>query len=543
MENEATNFFKNFFQEEPPIHAHLATEGIHALESHEADSISREVSKEEVWINVLKSNAICSPKVSKSIKDSIANISDFMSCSAKPSDSYIWKGLIKAKSRLLDGFGSRIGDGSSTRLWLDAWAGDKPLIEIIEDNVDQVQDINALVSSIIVDSRCHLEGINDICPPEVVNDIMCIPLPCHAQMKDVRIWRAAVNGKYSAKSGYNFLHNSHFTSQPTFPWKDVWKLKCAESVKFFIWLLGNDSLPTNSLRARRGMSASNVCKRCNLSEETALHCLRDCYAARHIWLYFGFGSEPDFFNLDPLTWILTWSGMKESVPGHRNISFLCILYDIWKCRCVWVIEGKPPNLPKFLREVEFNCEYAKNVFMSEDQAKSKDSFLVSWVKPSNGMIKLNTDGSSLGNPGPAGFGGIFRNEDGRWMGGFSGYIGTQTNMFAELTAIKQGLSLAVNKGFLRLLVETDCLEALNLISKGDISTHHLGVIINDIRVLSSRCESISFKHIFREANQCADGLAKIGSKGRHELCVWENPPTEISLALLADLAAICFRRE
>ncbi|KAF7803475.1 Ribonuclease H [Senna tora] len=140
---------------------------------------------------------------------------------------------------------------------------------------------------------------------------------------------------------------------------------------------------------------------------------------------------------------------------------------------------------------------------------TRDSVIIQWIKLKNGMIKLNTNGSSLGNPGPAGFG---------------------------------GLSLAVNKGFLRIEVDSDCLEAINLISKSDNSIHYLGVIISYIKALGSRFEAISFNHVFREVNHCADALAKLGSKDRVELHVWENPPSVISLGLMAHLAATSFYR-
>ncbi|KAG9439757.1 hypothetical protein H6P81_019922 [Aristolochia fimbriata] len=35
-----------------------------------------------------------------------------------------------------------------------------------------------------------------------------------------------------------------------------------------------------------------------------------------------------------------------------------------------------------------------------------------WSTPTQGCIKLNTDSSSLGNTGPAGFGGLFRDDNG-----------------------------------------------------------------------------------------------------------------------------------
>lgn len=68
-----------------------------------------------------------------------------------------------------------------------------------------------------------------------------------------------------------------------------------------------------------------------------------------------------------------------------------------------------------------------------------------------GYIVLNVDGSSIGNLGPAGFGGIFRDNDGSWMHGFVGSIGHANNLLTELLALYNGLSLAWRKGYWGLI--------------------------------------------------------------------------------------------
>lgn len=58
--------------------------------------------------------------------------------------------------------------------------------------------------------------------------------------------------------------------------------------------------------------------------------------------------------------------------------------------------------------------------------------------------KLNTDGSSKGNPGQAGFGGVFREERGHWVLGFFGRLTACTSLEAELWGIPQGLEMVKN---------------------------------------------------------------------------------------------------
>lgn len=69
---------------------------------------------------------------------------------------------------------------------------------------------------------------------------------------------------------------------------------------------------------------------------------------------------------------------------------------------------------------------------------------VKWEPPGKGCYKLNTDGSGLGNPGAGGIG-VIRNCRRDWAIGFRGGLPHATNTLTELTALMQGLKLAVDR--------------------------------------------------------------------------------------------------
>eukprot|EP00268_Persea_americana_P034085 TRINITY_DN3370_c1_g2_i3.p1 TRINITY_DN3370_c1_g2~~TRINITY_DN3370_c1_g2_i3.p1 ORF type:complete len:167 (+),score=20.75 TRINITY_DN3370_c1_g2_i3:1551-2051(+) len=78
-----------------------------------------------------------------------------------------------------------------------------------------------------------------------------------------------------------------------------------------------------------------------------------------------------------------------------------------------------------------------------------------WCPPPLGALKLNFDGSALGNPGPAGVGGVIRNEEGYTILSYSGPTRICSINKAELLALKIGLRKAINLHPHRLLVEGD----------------------------------------------------------------------------------------
>uniref|UniRef100_A0A2N9HHK0 Reverse transcriptase domain-containing protein n=1 Tax=Fagus sylvatica TaxID=28930 RepID=A0A2N9HHK0_FAGSY len=108
----------------------------------------------------------------------------------------------------------------------------------------------------------------------------------------------------------------------------------------------------------------------------------------------------------------------------------------------------------------------------------------------------------------AGGGGIIRNHVGDWVGGFSRAIGITTSVQAELRALKDGLNLAIDLRILNLEIEMDSLVAVELVNSITIPNAFLSTIVTDCRSLLERFESCSLKHIFREANGCADFTCK-----------------------------------
>lgn len=59
-------------------------------------------------------------------------------------------------------------------------------------------------------------------------------------------------------------------------------------------------------------------------------------------------------------------------------------------------------------------------------------------------LKLHTDGAVTGNPGKWGIGGVFRNDKGEWILGFSHRIEHCSNLLAELLENMEGFSIAIH---------------------------------------------------------------------------------------------------
>lgn len=89
---------------------------------------------------------------------------------------------------------------------------------------------------------------------------------------------------------------------------------------------------------------------------------------------------------------------------------------------------------------------------------------------------------------------------------------------AELFAIRTGIYAAIRMGWTRIIIESDCLQAINDIQK----FHPFAMdapVLDLIRHCVSRLEIVSFTHCLRLANQAAHDLARRCFHSRIS-CVW-----------------------
>jgi len=153
------------------------------------------------------------------------------------------------------------------------------------------------------------------------------------------------------------------------------------------------------------------------------------------------------------------------------------------------------------------------------------------------------DGSCNGVPIRIGFRGVIRNSSVNFISGFSGFISrSQDILFAELTALHQGLILAINLNCGNLACYSDSLLTVNLI-KDDLPQYHVyDVLIQNIKdLINSR--NYSLQHSLREGNQCADFMAKLEASTNDVLSIHSSPPQGLQPLLRMDeLGSLFVRR-
>ncbi|MCI02465.1 ribonuclease H protein, partial [Trifolium medium] len=105
------------------------------------------------------------------------------------------------------------------------------------------------------------------------------------------------------------------------------------------------------------------------------------------------------------------------------------------------------------------------------------------MTPRQGWIKCNTDGAQIMHNQQAGCGGVFRDDSGQWLSGFSRKLGSCSTLMAELWGIFPTLQIASKQGYCKILLESDSATAIDLIVKGCPQNHPCAPIISLINRL------------------------------------------------------------
>lgn len=87
---------------------------------------------------------------------------------------------------------------------------------------------------------------------------------------------------------------------------------------------------------------------------------------------------------------------------------------------------------------------------------------LAWEPPDVGCFKLNVDGSKRSMSRAIGAGGVLRNSEGLWIGGFTVNLGLGQAQDAEIWGLFFGLKLAISRNSSPLIVEMDSALAVSL---------------------------------------------------------------------------------
>ncbi|CAA7020915.1 unnamed protein product [Microthlaspi erraticum] len=302
----------------------------------------------------------------------------------------------------------------------DKWVSNKSLLDISRD--DLPVDYETLTARDLWQDGVgwRWDRITPFVFENTRQELMSVVVDTFTGSEDRLSWTGNPNGEFTVRSAYTLLTENETPRQNMFDFfQRVWRSAVPERVRFFLWLIGNQSVMTNAERKRRHLCDSDICP---------------VYVAKETI---------------------------QAIEKHKTLS------------------AEP----------------------------AREERMIGWNPPVSGWFKLNTDGASRGNPGPAAAGGVIRNHHGEWCGGFGLNIGRCTAPLAELWGVYYGLYIALDKKITRLEVEVDSELVVGFLTTGIGDSHPLSFLVRLCHGLLAKDWLVRISHVYREANRLADGLA------------------------------------
>lgn len=214
-------------------------------------------------------------------------------------------------------------------------------------------------------------------------------------------------------------------------------------------------------RLRRiGIPLVSKCDCCNRGHiEDINHVLFEGEFPHRVWSFFG--------SLIGIPLGRTWKQNAEiwfrrassssQVGVIVGIIPIIITWRLWRRRCLARMEGILESHNTVVHSICGWLGSLSQVAKQKNKLSRRDGLLlealriipvipkapccrvVRWEKPPLGWFKLNTDGSSIGNPGFCGIGGVIRDDSGGMVQAYASHIGFGSNNKAELVALLHGL--------------------------------------------------------------------------------------------------------
>jgi len=129
-------------------------------------------------------------------------------------------------------------------------------------------------------------------------------------------------------------------------------------------------------------------------------------------------------------------------------------------------------------------------------------------RPAAAAHRINIDGGSRGNPGPASYGVVIRDGGGEIVAKLKKYIGRMTNNVAEYYGLIAALDYAESHGVRAIRIESDS-ELLVKQMRGlyKVKSEDLRPLFERAQKMSKTFDSFRIEHVYREQNREADALA------------------------------------
>jgi hypothetical protein len=206
-------------------------------------------------------------------------------CSKEVSSSFgvgVWKHIRRGWEKFRNSVRFEVGNGSHISFWHDWWCGDRSLKQCFPTLFSIVRNKDVMV----VDNLAVHNGViqwNVLFTRQIQDWEMDMVLSFFDQLYSISarhgeddrlVWSPSKKCLFEVRSFYEELISKDGSSFPSFPWKNIWRVKA-----FFVWSAALGKILTHDNLHKSNVIVIEWCCLCKKSGESIDHLLLHCEIA------------------------------------------------------------------------------------------------------------------------------------------------------------------------------------------------------------------------------------------------------------------------
>ncbi|XVE86314.1 hypothetical protein DITRI_Ditri18aG0025900 [Diplodiscus trichospermus] len=258
---------------------------------------------------------------------------------------------------------------------------------------------------------------------------------------------------------------------------------------------------------KRRLPVDATCGRCKNAEESVHHALRSCPVAQDVWQALNFTWD---LQGDRQSSSDTWIGSKIRELNQEQLQqHIITLWAIWNARNSEIHGEKRKPALEIARFVH---HYIRDFTLAQQRTvEHRTSLPGKWNPPSNGLVKINFDGSFYQCAKRCGIGVVARDSEGFVLGA---HVSSKTCVLdpfmAEAYAAVRAFQFAYEMGFTNVMFEGDSLSIIRSLKAKETDFSDVGTTLEELQIWRAGFHRYLFAHVGREGNMVAHSLSKYG---------------------------------